>query len=220
TLVKNILKYIYKTSKERKGYMKSSKLKYYITMILISLSLISIGFASWTISNDVKIKDDSIIIVDDVMKYNDYLSYTLTPFSYYKTGFVSNTGELTNDGIISVELVVNIDNCKTKFTSSSLELELTLRTIGADTVNLFNNADLPLTVSINGTVLNDSQVTKNNTSAVTKYVINDLSQSSLTLSFEYKLTKNDSLNFQEIIYNTFYNKEVYFGLSAKITEVE
>jgi len=198
--------------------MKSSKLKYYITMILISLSLISIGFASWTISNDVKIKDDSIIIVDDVMKYNDYLSYTLTPFSYYKTGFVSNTGELTNDGIISVELVVNIDNCKTKFTSSSLELELTLRTIGADTVNLFNNADLPLTVSINGTVLNDSQVTKNNTSAVTKYVINDLSQSSLTLSFEYKLTKNDSLNFQEIIYNTFYNKEVYFGLSAKITE--
>lgn len=50
--------------------MKSSKLKYYITMILISLSLISIGFASWTISNDVKIKDDSIIIVDDVMKYN------------------------------------------------------------------------------------------------------------------------------------------------------
>ncbi len=154
------------------------------------------------------------------MKYNDYLSYTLTPFSYYKTGFVSNTGELTNDGIISVELVVNIDNCKTKFTSSSLELELTLRTIGADTVNLFNNADLPLTVSINGTVLNDSQVTKNNTSAVTKYVINDLSQSSLTLSFEYKLTKNDSLNFQEIIYNTFYNKEVYFGLSAKITEVE
>ena len=200
--------------------MKSSKLKYYITMILISLSLISIGFASWTISNDVKIKDDSIIIVDDVMKYNDYLSYTLTPFSYYKTGFVSNTGELTNDGIISVELVVNIDNCKTKFASSSLELELTLRTIGADTVNLFNNADLPLTVSINGTVLNDSQVTKNNTSAVTKYVINDLSQSSLTLSFEYKLTKNDSLNFQEIIYNTFYNKEVYFGLSAKITEVE
>ena len=198
--------------------MKSSKLKYYITMILISLSLISIGFASWTISNDVKIKDDSIIIVDDVMKYNDYLSYTLTPFSYYKTGFVSNTGELTNDGIISVELVVNIDNCKTKFTSSSLELELTLRTIGADTVNLFNNADLPLTVSINGTVLNDSQVTKNNTSAITKYVINDLSQSSLTLSFEYKLTKNDSLNFQEIIYNTFYNKEVYFGLSAKITE--
>lgn len=198
--------------------MKSSKLKYYITMILISLSLISIGFASWTISNDVKIKDDSIIIVDDVMKYNDYLSYTLTPFSYYKTGFVSNTGELTNDGIISVELVVNIDNCKTKFTSSSLELELTLRTIGADTVNLFNNADLPLTVSINGTVLNDSKVTKNNTSAVTKYVINDLSQSSLTLSFEYKLTKNDSLNFQEIIYNTFYNKEVYFGLSAKITE--
>ena len=185
--------------------MKSSKLKYYITMILISLSLISIGFASWTISNDVKIKDDSI---------------TLTPFSYYKTGFVSNTGELTNDGIISVELVVNIDNCKTKFTSSSLELELTLRTIGADTVNLFNNADLPLTVSINGTVLNDSQVTKNNTSAVTKYVINDLSQSSLTLRFEYKLTKNDSLNFQEIIYNTFYNKEVYFGLSAKITEVE
>ena len=198
--------------------MKSSKLKYYITMILISLSLISIGFASWTISNDVKIKDDSIIIVDDVMKYNDYLSYTLTPFSYYKTGFVSNTGKLTNDGIISVELVVNIDNCKTKFTSSSLELELTLRTIGADTVNLFNNADLPLTVSINGTVLNDSQVTKNNTSVVTKYVINDLSQSSLTLSFEYKLTKNDSLNFQEIIYNTFYNKEVYFGLSAKITE--
>ena len=189
-------------------------------MILISLSLISIGFASWTISNDVKIKDDSIIIVDDVMKYNDYLSYTLTPFSYYKTGFVSNTGELTNDGIISVELVVNIDNCKTKFTSSSLELELTLRTIGADTVNLFNNADLPLTVSINGTVLNDSQVTKNNTSAVTKYVINDLSQSSLTLRFEYKLTKDDSLNFQEIIYNTFYNKEVYFGLSAKITEVE
>ena len=163
--------------------MKSSKLKYYITMILISLSLISIGFASWTISNDVKIKDDSIIIVDDVMKYNDYLSYTLTPFSYYKTGFVSNTGE-------------------------------------ADTVNLFNNADLPLTVSIKDTVLNDSQVTKNNTSAVTKYVINDLSQSSLTLSFEYKLTKNDSLNFQEIIYNTFYNKEVYFGLSAKITEVE
>lgn len=204
--------------------MKSSKLKYYITMILISLSLISIGFASWTISNDVKIKDDSIIIVDDVMKYNDYLNYTLTPFSYYKTGFVSNTGELTNDGIISVELVVNIDNCKTKFTSSSLELELTLRTIGADTVNLFNNADLPLTVSINGTVLNDSQVTKNNTSAVTKYVtkyvINGLSQSSLTLSFEYKLTKNDSFNFQEIIYNTFYNKEVYFGLSAKITEVE
>lgn len=198
--------------------MKSSKLKYYITMILISLSLISIGFASWTISNDVKIKDDSIIIVDDVMKYNDYLSYTLTPFSYYKTGFVSITGELTNDGIISVELVVNIDNCKTKFTSSSLELELTLRTIGADTVNLFNNADLPLTVSINGTVLNDSQVTKNNTSAVTKYVINGLSQSSLTLRFEYKLTKNDSLNFQEIIYNTFYNKEVYFGLSAKITE--
>lgn len=200
--------------------MKSSKLKYYITMILISLSLISIGFASWTISNDVKIKDDNIIIVDDVMKYNDYLSYTLTPFSYYKTGFVSNTGELINDGIISVELVVNIDNCKTKFTSDRLELELTLRTIGADTVNLFNNADLPLTVSIKGTVLSDSQVTKNNTSAVTKYVINDLSQSSLTLRFEYKLTKNDSLNFQEIIYNTFYNKEVYFGLSAKITEVE
>lgn len=200
--------------------MKSSKLKYYITMILISLSLISIGFASWTISNDVKIKDDNIIIVDDVTKYNDYLSYTLTPFTYYKTSFVSNNGKLTNEGIISVELVVNIDNCKTKFTSDRLELELTLRTIGADAVNLFNNGDLPLTVSVNGTVLDDSKVTKNNTSAVTKYVINDLSQSSLTLRFEYKLTKNDSLNFQEIIYNTFYNKEVYFGLSAKITEVE
>lgn len=200
--------------------MKSSKLKYYITMILISLSLISIGFASWTITNDVKIEDDNIIIVDDVMKYNDYFECKLTPFSYYKVGFVASDGQITNEGIINVEIVVDTNKCREKFSTTKLEFELTLRTIGAADVNLFNNPDLPLTVSVNNNVLTDSEVTKNNTSSVTKYIITDLSQSSLTLNFEYKLTMNDMSNFEETIYNTFYDKEVCFGLSVKIMEVE
>lgn len=200
--------------------MKSNKLKYYITMILISLSLTSIGFASWTLSNDVKIDDDNIIIVDDVMKYNDYLEYKLIPFTYYKTGFVKDDGEITNEGIIKVEITVNIENCKSKFSTNQLELELTLRTIGADSLNLFNNVDLPLTVSINNKELTDSYITKNNTSSVVKYQITDLSQKTLTLNFEYKLTMNNTFDFEDVIYNTFYDKEVYFGLSAKITGVE
>ena len=69
--------------------MKSSKLKYYITMILISLSLISIGFASWVfnVGSDISTDANGNINTDEIKReysFEDFGKITKKKFmSYY-----------------------------------------------------------------------------------------------------------------------------------------
>ena len=98
----------------------SKKPKILVAMLFMYVSLICVGFASWTISNNGSGSGSSSasasIIADDVINSSEIVNISdFTVFDYFKNGFVNNDGYITASGNITAKLTLMIDKCKTVF---------------------------------------------------------------------------------------------------------
>ena len=90
-----------------------------------------------------------MIVVDDVMKVNDYItcSSNVNKFAFFKTGFVDETGKVSNVGTIETTLTVNIANCKKKFPEcNTLEIDLSLESTNIGIFNSEGNSTISIKV--------------------------------------------------------------------------
>lgn len=96
----------------------SKKPKILAAMLFMYVSLICVGFASWTISNG-SATNPSIygsIVVDNVINTSDVLVMASNKmFDYYNSGFVESDGTITLKGSIYLEYTLAIDKCKDVF---------------------------------------------------------------------------------------------------------
>ena len=125
----------------------------YLTLILpilISLSLIGVGFSAWTISGLEEESFDVSITADKVINSKEYVYLDTTKgdnssgidcFKYYEYGYLDSEGYLTDTGVITTYYVLDLKKCAGLLGSDSDSIELTLKLQFADYIitdlNLF-----------------------------------------------------------------------------------
>ena len=223
--------------------MKKVKLTYYLVMLLSLISLVSVGFASWTVTDDFSTTASGMIVVDDVMKVNDYItcSSNVKKFGFFKTGFVDEAGKVSNVGTIETTLTVNIANCKKKFPEcNTLEIDLSLESTNIGVFISEGNSTISLKISdiTNG---NDKEIPINEdyltSSEKLFFAIIDINNfqsmaSPITLKVVYTFTVINTIDtpyteyykdapyanyFASTIYPVLLRENFNFVLSAKLT---
>ena len=210
--------------------MKRMRLNSYLVIFLATLSLISVGFASWVASNGMTASTSGMIVVEDVLKVNEYITCSsegITKFSFFKTGFVNNgeialfeeNGNTFTSGIITTKLEVKIANCKSKFSDcNTLEIDLNLM---ADQIALFNSgSDSKITVSVNDNrfVIDDDYITVS--PFVTIMYLDDFQSLEdtieITVTYTFKVTTS---YYESTIYPELLADDFKFILSAKLVGI-
>ena len=118
--------------------MKRNKVHFYLVMFLATLSLISVGFASWVASEGMTTSTSGMIVVDDVMRYNEYItcsSGNITDFSYF--GFVDSEGNISTTGTLVAQITIHKEKCNEEFKDcDTLEVNILL---DSDSLGLLND---------------------------------------------------------------------------------
>lgn len=125
----------------------------YLTLILpilISLSLIGVGFSAWTISGLEEESFDVSITADKVINSKEYVYLDVNKgennsgidcFKYYEYGYLDSDGVLTDTGHIKTYYVLDLKKCYDLFGADFSSIELVLKFQYADEVktnlNLF-----------------------------------------------------------------------------------
>lgn len=116
-----------------------SKWKVNFMLVLCLISLLSIGFSSWSIASEERIlkminggiETDNIIDGKDCIYFNEEMGDNLTGvecFKYSPRGYLSSEGTVTDKGYVRAFLVIDINNCKKLFgQNAKLNLTLTLK---------------------------------------------------------------------------------------------
>ena len=141
--------------------MKSSKLKYYITMILISLSLISIGFASWVfnVGSDISTDANGNINTDEIKR-----EYSFEDFGIVISSTTSNIEYAERNGeyiainhSVVTNLTFDISNSLVKDmdfqTSEKIGIFFTMEIFNADGTT-YNNSNNNKIVGVFATLSN------------------------------------------------------------------
>ena len=93
------------------------KLIFSLLPILISLSLFSVGFASWTITNVEKQIFDGDLITDNIDNNEQYIALdSYITFKYYDIGFIKiyekNSATIENTTSLTYNYKIDLFNCK------------------------------------------------------------------------------------------------------------
>lgn len=196
--------------------MRRLRIQYSIFIILAFLSIMSVGFASWVTANDSPISSiEGSIQVDDVIESNEYITnVSPTKLKFYKTGFVTNEGSISQTGTMSIELTIDIKKCKETFKDvTSLNLYFTT-TYSDDSFNFFNDpTNLPVTIKVSDDSLISNDIAVNGNECISKIEIKNLAQDTKTITISFTITNN--LDSFTTIYNSLKNSK--FTYSAKIT---
>ncbi len=136
-----------------KGLLTKGKIT--IFSVLCIISLISIGFASWTITGEIEEELSGIIKTDTIINSKEYVlldttkgdnNSGITCFKYYEQGYLDNEGYLSNYGYITTYYKLNLKKCYELLGSDcdSIVIDFKLQyadnvVVGDDGINLFKN---------------------------------------------------------------------------------
>lgn len=114
--------------------MKHRRSNYLIITLLMCLSLVSVGFASWNISSGVA--TDTVlpsVATDIVVNSSDYVYLDttkgtdgITCFDYKNTGYLNSSGVVTDTGYIDTYYKINQKKCAEIFSGFN-SVKLTIR---------------------------------------------------------------------------------------------
>ncbi len=122
----------------------------FILSVLMPLSMMSIGFSSWTITSVQNVNgsfttetvlDKGTYITSCEVEYFEYMSTGF--FTYPETETGNHTPQISDVGYITTTLTINLEKCRSVFTSGNdLQLEIELfnnKTVkdGKTTLSLF-----------------------------------------------------------------------------------
>ena len=199
--------------------MRGFKFRFYVIMILATLSLVSVGFASWIATETIYESSTGLIIVDDVLKVNDFItcsSEDITEFSFFKTGFVDEEGNISTSGKIASLLTINLDACENEFKDcDSIEVQFSML---QEKLSLFNDAvNISYTASVMQGENEISSVTTSNANlCVTTFEI-PLSGGVIQVLITYTFTIENVDYYKTNIYPLLLKDDFNFTLSAKLT---
>lgn len=133
-----------------------TKTKIYICMFLCLISLVSVGFSSWTITGLEEESFDVSITADKVINSKEYVYLDTTKgenssgidcFKYYEYGYLDSDGYISNYGYITTYYKLDLKKCYDLLGSDSDSLEINLKlqyvddvTVGTDGINLFETS--------------------------------------------------------------------------------
>ena len=214
--------------------MKSIKLRFYLVIFLAMVSLISVGFATWVATNEVITTADGAVIVEDVLKTNNYItcsSEDITKFSYFDTGFVNDDGSISTTGSIVSIVNVNMDTCKVQFKDSdTLAIELALE---YSELSLFKTDGMEMIVEVveldednkpitTNTCVGYEEPLSNSKKYITHLYIDDFKDlsGSVKIQITYTFIISDMDYYQEKILPILRTEEFNFVVSARLTGAE
>lgn len=204
--------------------MKSIKLRFCLVIILAMTSLISVGFATWVATNEVVTTADGAVIVEDVLKTNNYItcsSEDITKFSYFDTGFVNNDGSISTTGYITSKVKINIDTCKVQFKDSdTLAIDLTLEQEILSTFNSTGNFEMTVEVTGSNFRLDDSY--PGNKKCLTILYIDSFKDLSgyVEITIKYKFEIKNIDYYIETVLPELRKEEFNFIISARLSGAE
>ena len=211
------------------------KTKMSLLVFLTSLSIVSIGFSSWSITAETTAEINGNIEVDNVIESLSYIDMKSAPsfLVYSKDGFVNSNGEYIRTVGFNAEFEINIKNCKNYFLDlSSIIVDVTLShnelcdfetgkgffdtySLTYGTSGIKTNFSFSSDISLDGKELslssNELIINKNkfsiNFALSDYYTISDSSPDKIILSIDYSWTLDDTNNyFEEVIYPIIYNE--------------
>lgn len=204
------------------------RFNYYILLLFMSLSLISIGFASWSITSPNPTQESSssgVVTSEGVVNASSIITTTIESFRYFNTCFVEGTGSSTKPSNIGyITITVEVKENSTSINKPVLNLSIyqnsTLKSSGTGdakgllSTTYVSSITLKKTVGENTTISNPTYSTTgtmlslsyefNNTTES-----NSIEQQTLTFIIEYDLDKmGDNKND---FFNTLMNYNVTFS---------
>lgn len=216
--------------------MKRNKVHFYLVMFLATLSLFSVGFASWVASEGMTTSTSGMIVVDDVMKVNNYItcdSGNITKFSFFKTGFIDSEGNISTIGTIETKLNVNIKNCKSKFGDcNTIAVVLNLESESLGKFNFENKLEMNIGISeeYSKVQIKVEEPTTNTKLYSTAFSINyldpedasiidfkEIAEDTITISVVYTFEIKDAQYYTDEVYDELLKSNFNFILSAKLT---
>lgn len=128
----------------------SRKAKLFILSVLMPLSMMSIGFSSWTITSVHNVNgsfttetvlDKGTYITACEVEYFEYMSTGF--FTYPETESGNHTPQISDVGYLTATLTINLEKCRNVFTASN-DLELQIELLNSATVKDDNGNTLSL----------------------------------------------------------------------------
>ena len=217
-----------------------SKFKINLIFLLCMLSLVSIGFSSWSITLDA-INVDANISVDNVVNSEDYIYLDTTKgynntgiccFKYKNNGYLDNNGEITNTGYVEAYFIMDLDRCKLLFSqSNSMYLSITLKYANDNPtiLNIFQDDRQELgyrTVNHEIIIDNNYDVTMGSISGIDnkQYVIpitisnlSTIEEQFISFQIKYSFFATAGDYFNEQIYQYLYGDNIKFSITVLIT---
>ena len=218
-----------------------SKLKINIIVLLCILSLISVGFSSWSITIDDRYIDGNIS-TDNVINSEDYIYLDTTKgdnntgiscFKYKKEGYLGSDNNITDKGYIDAYFIIDLNKCKTLFANSNaLDLTIILKYAenNPTSLNIFEedrqdtgyrtlNYNI-ITNNSNHFVVDTAYGTENRQYALHMIISDILTIEEELINFQIRYTFFATVGeyFENNIYTKLYGDNVKFSIAVSIME--
>lgn len=201
----------------------SKKPKILAAMLFMYVSLICVGFASWTISvvgsNPSSASANGLIETDDVINTDDYINFKgeIEGFSFYQSGFLNKNDEIVDNGSIISHYNIDINSCKITFDSKITVIVTLHYAAGVSCTaeqNMFKNDNISITAKATGDSIINQSIEKGDFS-ISLYIDYDLTQISassllLDINFDFVIS---SISDGTDPANGYFYKTVYPFLS-------
>ena len=197
------------------------KTKMSLLLFLTSVSIVSIGFSSWSITAETTAELNGNIEVDNVISTDDciYINQIET-VKMCEIGFTDDSNHIVSNGKITIHYVVNVDNCKSYFSPlSSLKLVSTLSLYGEKQCDLIDSIT-DYNVNLNEPY-NYSDSSSNDNKTITFSLNNftdidvELFEFTITMFFEYEIGEK----FKTNIYDVMNENNIQFIVQNEITAI-
>lgn len=181
-----------------------TKFKVYVCMILCMISLVSVGFSSWSIHGITEEDNSGSITSDKIINSKEYVYLDTSKgdnntgidcFNYYEYGYLDDDGYATDTGYIKTYYILDLNKCRTLFGDDHGSVSVDIKIEYAEGVS--SHLDL-FKYAITG----DGSRNVSVSCSCDDFTI---SMSSPVKETNYPYTYSITLDFEDILSNSSYN---------------
>ena len=224
--------------------MKHRRTNYFIITMLMCLSLISVGFASWSITGEpISDSTQTTVETDAIINSSEYVYLDttqgdngITCFNYCSTGYVNSGNIVVDTGIVNAYFIINQKKCADIFNDYN-SIKITIRLKYDDTTpsstNIFashsdsdgyRSLSHKLTTSLSYT---DNKINSENKEYVVEVVFNNLitnyqaskTNDTVTFSVQYSFFATTGAYFRNNMYPCLYSDNISFSTTITISGI-